>query len=305
MPHMSAIETLADLPGADRLKSIGEGVTHLAANVERLDQAAHSLSAAGDPSTAALLGHFAAEEAAKILLLLDVVRCPPEQSSFRRKLLRRYNDHLWKGIYVRACDWHPADFGELKGYVESECEPFYLDGPVGVDWIFPNEIAYSRESLIYVDYLQDTSEPTDGEPQRWWAVPGERSQYVTSNCVQVALSLFGSGFGTDLGLDAVADIWNDFDLQERTSIGELYSSIRKTLETMATRKVFPDGRPSEADISTIFEWPFPLWSLVDVRVEYDRKRNETYVNLSSRHEKKTVAGSVRSRKLPGAATRNP
>ena len=102
MPYMSAIKTLANLSDVDLIKSISEGITHLRANVERLDRAAHSLSCADDPTTAAILGHFASEEAAKILLLLDVVRCPRDEQSSRSRMLKFYHDHIWKGVYISA-----------------------------------------------------------------------------------------------------------------------------------------------------------------------------------------------------------
>ncbi|MXX19761.1 MAG: hypothetical protein F4X03_09235 [Dehalococcoidia bacterium] len=304
MPYMSAIATLASLSDAERLKAISEGVNHLAANVERLDQAAHSLADAGDPTTATLLGNFASEEAAKILLLVDVVRCPPEQSSLRGTVLKLYYDHLWKGIYVCACEWRPATFEEFRDYVRAECEPYYLDGPASVDWVFPNEILATRESLVYVDYLQDiTGLPKERAPN-WWHAPSEVSQYyVTSRCIEVALALFRSGLGTPLGLEVVADVWRDFDPVEGTTSDELHSTVLATLEAMSDRAGFPEGRPSEEDMMAMLQWPFPLWGLVDARKEYDRKRSENYIDRlrEARGQQLKEVFEVESRRDPQPA----
>ena len=280
MPYMSAVKTLANLSDADLFDSLSEGMTHLRANVERLDQAAHLLSGAGDQRTAAILGHFASEEAAKILLLLDFVRCPRAEQSSRSRTLSFYNDHLWKGIYASACEWSPADYEEFRGYVKKECDPFYLDGPVGVDWIFPNDITARREALIYVDYVGDITN-LDDPKERWWSSPYERSYgHVSSSCVQVALALCKAGVATVSGLEVVADVWRTVAITDGTTYGALLEEVDRTLDLIPQ----PDGTDrnllEESDLMALARWPFPLWGLVAVRSEHDREKRGSILNDS-------------------------
>ena len=114
---------------------------------------------------------FAEEEAAKVLILVDAVRCPHSEARARVRTLKRWRKHLWKGIYARACDWRPADFAELASYIDRELEPFYLDGPLSVDWIFPNEITSGRERRIYVDLVDDITEPGRQGREPYWVTP--------------------------------------------------------------------------------------------------------------------------------------
>ena len=61
----------------DRLfKEISEGITHIVENAVSLDDTARRLCQAQEYRAAEILRGFAEEEAAKVLILIDAVRCP-------------------------------------------------------------------------------------------------------------------------------------------------------------------------------------------------------------------------------------
>jgi hypothetical protein len=56
-----------------------------------------------------VLKGFAEEEAAKILILVDAVRCPPKLiSSKLKRIVGWFYDHLARLIYAEAVAWKPG-----------------------------------------------------------------------------------------------------------------------------------------------------------------------------------------------------
>jgi len=55
--------------------------------------------------------------------------------------------------------------------MERERRRFYLDGPNGIDWIFPRAISTDREQAMYVDYVKDFTDVSGGE--RLWISPAD------------------------------------------------------------------------------------------------------------------------------------
>ena len=175
-------------------------------------------------------------------------------------MLKRFYDHVAKRIHATACEYpRIASFGELSGLVERECRPWYLDGPNDIDWIFPNAISQKRERDLYVDYVQDV---TDAAGKCLWIAPApsddSRSQYLTSDCVELVQSLSGAGAVSIGGLAEIADVWRGFAPEPNTDRGELHRLIAETLDRLARRS----GTLDEAEARFIVShWPFPLWPL--------------------------------------------
>ena len=76
-----AIKDLCQLPDARLFEEMATGIGHVVKVVGRLDAATHNLSEAGDHHAARILGNLAEEEAAKVLILLDAVRCPRKRQT--------------------------------------------------------------------------------------------------------------------------------------------------------------------------------------------------------------------------------
>ncbi|MCY4400662.1 MAG: hypothetical protein OXE96_15180 [Gemmatimonadetes bacterium] len=211
---------------------------------------------------AAIVGALAKEESAKVLILLDLVRCPRNNQDGRSKTVQAFGNHLAKEIYADACDWRPVDFDEVTKIVNRERRPYYLDGPSDVGWILPNYAKARRENRMYVDYVQDI---TVEHGEYGWVSPLPDSLHrehgdATPTCLVVARALHRVGMTTPEGLAAVADLWRGFEPQPQTTRQEVqernYNSLVRVSQAHPNREVDPkDAR------AVCHHWPFPLWSL--------------------------------------------
>ena len=148
-----AIADVTDFSDDRLFKEVAEGVARITENATSLDESAARLHQGADFRASKIMQGFAEEEAAKVLILIDFIRCPaiPER---RTQTLKHYYGHVAKRIYAMACTYpRIATFGELCNLVKQESRPVYLDGPRGVDWIFPNSISWERQQALYVDYV--------------------------------------------------------------------------------------------------------------------------------------------------------
>ena len=245
----------------DRLfKEVSEGIPLIVENAVSLDETAHRLYRDKEFRASEIIGGFAKEEAAKVLILTDLVRCPRDWEQ-RGEIARRFYGHVTKRIYSMSCSYpRIASFRELCALVESESRPYYLDGPNWVDWIFPNSISAEREQTLYVDYVQDI---TDETGHCYWSAPtvppfGPR-RYESPDCVTLSRALSDAGANSPDGLAVIADIWRGFKPEPETDRGELRGLIAHTLERL---KMCGLGAGDESASSLIVScWSFPLWPL--------------------------------------------
>ena len=254
-----AIGDLEQFADKRLFEELSEGMPLIVDNAARLDDTAHRLHRDGEFRASEIMRGFAEEEAAKFLILIDYVRCP-RNSEHRTQVLKRFYGHVAKRIHAMACSYpRIASFGELSELVESECRPWYLDGPNGVDWIFPNSIAAEREQGLYVDYVRDI---TDTAGAYRWTTPDAPSpglsQYATPDSVTLAQALSLAGAGSAEGLAEIAHIWRQFVPEPDTDRDELQDSIVHTLDRLAHCGYAVDKPTMRLVVS---HWPFPLWPL--------------------------------------------
>lgn len=257
---MSAIQYLMQQSVTDPLTAIAEGIGHIVENLRRLEKAARVLHDAecGQPSR--IIEGFAKEEAAKVLILIDVVRCPPSRHKELRRTVGYFDKHLAKRIYAEACSWRPASFEELKGRTEIATRSHYLDGPKGVDWIFPNDVKARRERDIYVDYIKDLTEE-DGE--HMWMTPFADSMakwpYVEPRAIATVEALYRLGTGSEDGVNVIREEWQDYDPELSSNSDDHRARIVRTLKRLSRDN---DGPEVHDAVTVIVEnWPFPMWSL--------------------------------------------
>ena len=252
------IRNLEQLSDIDLFATLSEGLALIVDNATSLDVSAQHLHRHGDLRASEVIRGFAKEEAAKVLVLLDYVRCP-RKSGQRAQVLNRFYGHVAKRIHAMACEFpRIASFGELSSLVERECRPWYLDGPNDIDWIFPNTILAKRDRDLYVDYVQDVTNAGGA----YWASPvlpdASRSQCLTSDCVMLIQSLSRAGAISAAGLAEIADVWRGFAPEAHTDREELRDLIVETLDRLEWRC----GALDEADARfVVWHWPFPLWPL--------------------------------------------
>ncbi|MCY4514710.1 MAG: AbiV family abortive infection protein [Candidatus Tectomicrobia bacterium] len=163
-----AVADLARFPDNRLFHEVSEGIAHIVTNAVDLNEAALRLARADQVRASDVLRRMAEEEAAKVLILIDAIRCPQQE---RGTTLKRFYDHLAKRIYAAASSELRIDsFEELRAFVDLQRRPRLLDGPNDVDWIVGNELLTEREQGIYVDFIQDTTDP---EGEYFWSLPFE------------------------------------------------------------------------------------------------------------------------------------
>ena len=236
------------------------GIPLIVESAEELDEAGWQLFVAEEFRASDIVKGLAEEEAAKVLILLDAVRCPPNAKS-KAKILKNFYDHLAKRIYAETNSLpNVLTFGELADFVERGRQPFYLDGPSGVDWVFPNAITADRENKMYVDYVRDITE-RKGD-YRWYApvvLPVVFQSYRQPSVVGLSRALCDAGTSSPDGLACVAETWRGFRPDRDTSRTELRRLIERTLERLGERHVGVIDQGAESLI--LSEWSFPLWPL--------------------------------------------
>ncbi|MFF5575682.1 hypothetical protein [Streptomyces luteogriseus] len=253
--NLAAILTL---PKQQRLGVIAEGLQLLAEHVGTLRDDLTHLQEAQRSRGAAVIDGLASEEAAKILILMDVARMGWDDDSAVARQIKSIISHRVRGIYGRVIEGRPASFGEVRRYADSLRRSHYLDGPNDVDWIFRNVVEAEREESLYVDYV--TSEGVSS-----WITPASgselRLELWPSMVIDLALALHRLGCTSEAGLTIIADEWKDVSLEDST-----HWSVVEEINTAIFDKLNAAGLCSDdltaSDVRLAREhWIFPLGSL--------------------------------------------
>lgn len=97
-----AIKSLCQLPDTNLFDEIATGVDLIIESVRELYSASHGLRETDSHRAARVLRNLAEEEALKVLILVDAVRCPLDRQEEKSRALGYFYDHLAKGIYAEA-----------------------------------------------------------------------------------------------------------------------------------------------------------------------------------------------------------
>ena len=287
---------------------ISEGIPRIVDSAEELERASEQLFAAKEFRASAIIKEQAEEEAAKVLILLDSVRSPPTTKS---KVLRGFYQHFAKRIYAEAHSLpNVLSFHELTHWLEQERQPFYLDGPSGVDWIFTNATTAKRGQRMYVDYVRNITEP-NGD-YRWstpvdysWSVleapPGVLGRYRRPRVVRLSRALCDAGTSSAEGLACVAEMWRDYQPKDGSTRAELRELIRKTLIRLDEAGSGSIGQ--EVASLILSEWSFPLWPL-DLTVKPSSECSLEELRTSRQQEIELIEATVSRRDPPPAISRD-
>jgi AbiV family abortive infection protein len=253
-----ALKRLLQLTAPKRLDAIAEGIALLVEHVGALTSDQTLLADAGRPRGGAVLEALAEEEAAKVLILLDLV-CMRSGEGASPQVSWFYS-HLARCIYADVAHMQPATFGEIRSMVNALRKSHYLDGPADVDWIFRNQLIARREEILYVDYVRDE----DGER---WTTPAryETAFFSGSTWVQeLVTSLHRVGCTSRPGLEVVAAAWRDQNIEDDTRWVEVRAINRRVVEEVIEQGlVLPEATQEDAS-RVVDRWPFPL-SALDLR----------------------------------------
>ena len=263
-----AIKDLAQFPDSRLFEEVAEGISHIVENAVKLEEAASCLAENEHHRSGEVLSSLAKEEAAKVLVLVDVVRCPRKQTAAKSRTLGYFHDHLAKRVYAEVCSWRPVDYKEVTERAERECEKFHLEGPNEIDWIFPNSLSREREELIYVDYVKDI---TTADGAHFWNGPLPSDFYAGTHLppgsLEVSRALYRIGATTPDGLAVVADVWRQIIPHPQMTAMELVDVKNSMLERLNDRGLL---RPVDSSVNEgLGRWPFPLWPL-EIKISPNR-----------------------------------
>ncbi len=265
---------ICQMPAADRLAFIAEGLPIIHASALGFWSASAELK--DKPREAEVIAGFAKEEAAKILILLDVVRCPDKRLAGKlNKLIGRFYGHLDRLIYAQLAEWWFTDVADLRKAVEPLRKAHDLEGNMG-EFIVPNDVLYRRESKLYAD----VEAYEDGTPV--WNAPIVHASGFPARMpavVQLVDAMAACGMFTLAGLKATSEIWSQVEFQDRET---LQDAERLTQELLA--RLIAEGLPRESasqdHVGALYRhWPLPMYNvdldpvpvtLEELKAEQDR-----------------------------------
>ena len=213
-----------------------------------------------------VLTGLAKEEAAKILIVMDIVRCPPNRVDGRiGEMLKWFYSHLARSLYSEAAGWNAVDLVELRRYIDLDRRTHYLDGPMG-EYIFPNSPIHERESRLYVDVAANE----DGI--LYWNAPvGTDRLFPLAEppALRAVEALSAVGVFSKEGLRIVTDVWGKVEFvvtEHRTDIGPPQFAESDRLIKSMLRRLIESGLSQEQATSEQVDalyhcWQMPMYGL--------------------------------------------
>lgn len=246
---------LCQMPQSEVTDFLAKGLPVIYKSAQNLSAAAEQLK--GYPRERAILLGHAAEEAAKILILIDLMRCP--KNKFAQTVgnsVRWFYHHGARLMYAQAAYWRPMDLFQLREYVDRVRKSHSLIGNVG-EHILPNWNLYEREALLYADV------EAAAEGVLLWSDPvdiGNRDHFKTG-IIELIESMSKLGFFSREGVSIIESIWGAFDYYENQPASSLNDLIQETLKRIIDAGL-PSADADDSDIQTLYSlWQMPMYSL--------------------------------------------
>jgi len=146
----------------------------------------------------------------------------------------------------------------------------FLDGPLGVEWIFRNELIDKREREIYVDYIEMDNKNIWTSPKDYEDIDSKPWE-LKSDITSLIILMQKCGFTKYKALKEIKDEWEEFNLNPNTHWGEIRVKNLNTIERLSTKGII-SKEIDENEISEILDrWYFPLYSLDLKEKEVDEK----------------------------------
>jgi hypothetical protein len=247
---------LGTLPLSPRLDLIADGLPTILASALSYWDAATFLEKLG--REARVLEGFAEEEAAKVLILMDLVRCPEQHvAQCSANLTRTFYSHLGRLIYADAQQWRPTNLAQLGQYVDETRKAHDLEGYVG-ELIMPNWNRYSRESAMYADIeMHEDQIPRWNEPLSFGTiVPSFRPL-----ALELAEAMQAVGIFDRRGVRAVNQIWGALDFREEEHFDNSRQLTRLLFERLEREGVVTTAATTEHGWTLMNRWQMPMYHL--------------------------------------------
>ena len=249
-----------------RLDFLAEGLPLIYESAEGYWAA--SLKLRGSPREAEVLSCHAVEEAAKVLILMDAVRCPKKLVSRHiGKIVGWFYNHLARLIYAEAIGWRPTHLNELREYVRPLRQSHFVEGSVG-EFIFPNWSLYMRESQMYADVAcgEDTGP--------YWHAPLSDDMGMSTfepRALTLTKAMYALGMFSAKGLMATSDIWDTITFSAFED-GQDARSLTRILVNRLIEKGTPTQSATDEHVNALFRlWQLPMYDLnfeqIDVPLE--------------------------------------
>ena len=262
---------LCNMSSTDRLNFIAEGLPLIYQSAASLVGASQSLHA--HTREAAILAGQAEEECAKLLILIDIVRCPQSQLASRiGPMMRWFYDHLARLIYADAQAWCPTDAAQLQSYIDDQRRSHYLEGEYG-EFIMPNWTLFRRETSLYTDIARSE----DGELQ-WIAPlkgdPGFPAMIPISFQVVDALAAFG--VFTLSGLKILSDVWGRILVTPSTPWSITRDNYLPLAEKLHAAGLISERTSEDHAGILAHRWQMPMYGMdfAPIPVELDELQQE-------------------------------
>lgn len=251
---MRQIYAICNMPYRKRIEFIGKGLPILFESVEECYEAASLLTK--NPRSREMLVGQACEEATKIMILIDMLRCPKKRISQEvKKLSTWFYSHLVRMTYDEACTWRPDTIARLKEYVKPGLASHYLDGNHG-EYIYPNWRLYLRESRLYGDVAI-----VDDRPPTWTSLLDENlyTYTRTPDSITLCQSLHAMGLLTPAGAKIIADVWSKIDFTDDKGYPDAISCIIETLNKAQSQELIHETASAD-DVQNIHRyWQWPMY----------------------------------------------
>lgn len=265
---------ICQMSAADRLAFIAEGLPIIHASAMGFWSASAELRE--KPREAEVLEGFAKEEAAKILILLDAVRCPENRVAGKlNKLLRWFYGHHQRLIVAQLAEWWSPNVADLRKSVEPLRKVHDLEGNMG-EFIVPNSTLYRRESKLYAD----VEAYEDGTPV--WNAPVVHPSGFAAHMpavVRVVDAMAACGMFSLAGLKATSEVWGQLEFEEKETLQDAERLTQQLLSRLIDENL-PSGLATQDHVNTLYRhWPLPMYNveldpipmtLDELRAEQDR-----------------------------------
>ena len=249
---------LCQMSQPERLAFLAEGLPIILASAQGFWAASRELG--GHAREAVVLAGHAEEEAAKILILMDVVRCPgPAVASRIGDMVKWFYSHLARLIYAEAGAWRALSVAQLRAHVDRSRKSHELDGPA-LEFIFPNWAIYERERVLYGDVVAfEKAGAMWNDPRDVVGAPSFPDRPPPALSLAEAMSLLG--MFTRRGLELTAEVWGQTEFKDGSDFREARSLKRTLLERLIDEGI-PSNRAKQEHLELLYsEWPLPMYNL--------------------------------------------
>lgn len=253
---------LSNLSQPKQFDIIAEGLPILMRSAGDLFEASSVL--AEHHRAATVLEGQAVEEVAKVLMLVDIVRCPQKIRPSRiGSMMTWFYDHLARLVYIDAQHWKPMNFNQLQAYVDDHRRSHTLEGMVG-EYIMPNWTIWSRESLLYADIATfENGEPTWNDPD-YNATPGD---YHPRSPWRVCQVLCDMGAFTREGLDVLSEVWGQVEFKDDQNWDDATRLTERMLSVLGEADLITDAANTDQAGTLYGQWQMPMYHIDFARIE--------------------------------------